>query len=105
VPDPGSAFSERRRLLLYSAATLALESIALGCSKSPPATCTSSSLSADDLKVRTTLAYVDKTPDPGKPCVKCLQYIPAPAADQCGACKVMKGPVHPSGYCNAFAPL
>jgi hypothetical protein len=55
--------------------------------------------------VRKTLAYVDRTPDPSKPCVKCLQYVPAAEADQCGGCKLMKGPIHPKGYCTAFAPL
>jgi hypothetical protein len=94
----------RRRLLSYSTGTLVLGLVGTGCGKSPPATCSSPALTPDELKVRATLAYVDNTPDPSKPCIKCTQYIPAPAADQCGGCKLMKGPVHPKGFCNAFAP-
>ena len=96
---------DRRRLLLYSASSVTLVSLTLACQKAPPAICTSSSLTADDLKMRATLGYADKATDPGRPCVKCQQYLPAPAADQCGGCKLMKGPVHPNGSCNVFASL
>jgi hypothetical protein len=98
------AVAERRQLLQYSVASVALSALSFACAKSPPASCNTSALGAEDLKVRTTLGYVDRSPDPSKPCVKCIQYIAASAADQCGGCKVMKGPVHPKGYCNVFAP-
>lgn len=58
-----------------------------------------------DLEVRTTLGYVDQTTDPAKPCVRCTQYVPATGGDHCGGCKIMKGPIHPNGYCKAFAPV
>ncbi|HEY3498327.1 MAG TPA: hypothetical protein VGK73_26715 [Polyangiaceae bacterium] len=94
-----------RRRLLYSAASTALAGAILACQKSPPATCPAGALTPDEINVRTTLGYTDHTPEPGKPCVKCTQYVPAPSADQCGTCKIMKGPIHPKGYCRAFAPL
>jgi hypothetical protein len=92
-----------RRDLVF-AVVAATSGLALSCSKSPPATCSSSELTPDDHKLRTTLGYVDRTPDPSKPCMKCSQYLPAPAADQCGGCKLIKGPIHPQGYCNVFTP-
>ena len=99
-PMPPTSFdvTSRRRLLLYSASTLALIA-GVGCKKSPPATCPASSLTPDDLNVRTVLGYVDSSPDPTKTCAKCQQYA---AADPCGSCKVVKGAIHPEGYCRVF---
>lgn len=94
----------RRRLLFVSASALAL--LGAACKSSGPASCTDvSGLEPDELNARNALGYVDRTPDPTKPCIKCQQYVPAPAADQCGGCKVLKGPIHPQGYCKVFAPL
>ncbi|HET7538675.1 MAG TPA: hypothetical protein VFK05_02350 [Polyangiaceae bacterium] len=101
MPRTPSDFTSRRRLLLYSASTLALIAGA-GCKKSPPATCPPSSLTPDDLRVRSTLGYVDASTDAAKTCAKCQQYVPA---DPCGSCKVVKGAIHPQGYCRAFAPV
>jgi hypothetical protein len=92
----------RRGLLLYSVSLFALTG---ACKKSPPASCPAGALGTDDANVRTTLGYVDKTPEPDKPCVKCQQYVAAASEDQCGTCKVMKGPIHPNGYCRAFVAL
>jgi hypothetical protein len=92
-----------RRGLLIASASLATVAAA-GCKK-VPATCPPGNMNADELGVRTTLGYVDQTPDPGKPCVRCTQYIPATGGDHCGGCKIMKGPIHPNGYCKAFAPV
>ena len=95
----------RRSLLTASAAALGLVG-ASGCKRAGPASCTDvSGLTPEERKVRVTLGYADRTPVPGKPCIKCVQYIPAASSDQCGGCKVMKGPVHPAGYCRVFAPV
>ncbi|HYP76229.1 MAG TPA: hypothetical protein VER12_09750 [Polyangiaceae bacterium] len=101
MPPAPSDFTSRRRLLLYSASTLALIA-AGGCKKSSPATCPTSSLTEDDLHVRTVLGYVDSSPDAAKTCAKCQQYVPA---DPCGTCKVVKGAIHPEGYCRVFVAL
>jgi len=101
MPPAPSDFTSRRRLLLYSASTLALIA-GVGCKKSPPAVCPTSSLTADDLQVRTTLGYVDASPDAAKTCAKCQQYVPA---EPCGSCKVVKGAIHPQGYCRVFVAL
>jgi hypothetical protein len=59
------------------------------------------SLSSTDAQTRVTLAYVDNSVEPGKSCTRCQQFIPA-APDACGTCKVVKGPINPSGYCKSF---
>jgi hypothetical protein len=91
----------RRRLFLLGGSALTLLGAA-GCSKGPSSCNDVSGLNAEDAKVRTTLEYVDRTPDPSKPCDKCQQWIPPAEADACGGCKVIKGPIHPKGHCKVF---
>lgn len=74
----------------------------LGCSKKELTCVDTTGLTPDEITARTTLGYVDKTPEPAKLCSNCIQYVPA-APDKCGGCKVLKGPVHPSGYCKVWA--
>jgi hypothetical protein len=61
-------------------------------------------LAPEEMQARTTLAYVDTTPEPGKECAGCQQFVAPPSDGQCGGCKVVKGPIHPRGYCKVFAP-
>jgi hypothetical protein len=99
-----SAPFARRGLLLGGGACLALAASA-GCKNSSPSSCNDTSkLAPDDLTARTAVAYLDKSPEPGKVCLKCIQYIAAPSADQCGGCKVIKGPIHPNGWCRVYVP-
>lgn len=75
---------------------------AMGCGKKE-LTCTDTSgLSADEIAARTTLAYADKSADAAKNCANCMQYNAGPP-DKCGGCKVLKGPVAPTGYCKVWA--
>lgn len=92
----------RRRMFLAGGAALAL----LGaCRRGGPASCTDvSGLSESEIATRNALAYVDRTPTPGKTCDACVQWIAPADSGQCGGCKLMKGLVHPQGYCNVFAP-
>jgi hypothetical protein len=94
----------RRRLLVIAPAALA--ALALGaCAKKEPDSCTSTlGLTNDEIKMRSTLAYADRSPDPKKHCAECVQYVAPPEIDQCATCKVLKGPVHPKGSCNVFSP-
>lgn len=91
----------RRQLLLASASTLAIAGSA-SCSKAPGSCNDTSGLTPDERKTRLTLGYTDKSSDKNKTCENCQQYVAAPSADQCGGCKVMKGPIHPQGYCVVF---
>ncbi len=90
----------RRRLLLLAASGAALLA---SCKKGDPAQCTDvAGLSKDDANVRTTLGYVDHSTVANQTCELCRQFVPGSPGD-CGSCKVMKGPVHPKGYCKGFA--
>jgi hypothetical protein len=61
-------------------------------------------LTPEELTVRTSpaVAYADIAVDPGKPCNRCQHFLPAPTANTCGACKVVKGPINPIGGCKLF---
>ena len=77
----------------------------LAACKSGPAelVCTDTSdLSEMDAKLRTSLGYVDKSPLADKLCDNCVQYVPANPSS-CGTCKLVKGRIHPKGYCLSWA--
>ena len=61
-----------------------------------------SGLTEAEIEVRNTFEYVAKTPDPEKLCDNC-QFWTAPEAGQfCGGCQIIKGPIHPKGYCKQW---
>ncbi len=61
-------------------------------------------LSANELKSRNALGYVDKTPMKEKRCDNCKLFIPAGDKKACATCPLFKGPVLPKGYCTYWAP-
>ncbi len=68
-------------------------------------TCTDTSgLTEQELTMRTTLQYVDASPDREKACGLCALYVAAVAGQNCGTCTIIKGPIHPKGTCTSFAP-
>jgi hypothetical protein len=93
----------RRDMLQRGAAFGAALVVGAGCGKETKAlSCIdTTSLSAADAQVRTSLAYVDGSVEPGKMCSSCQQFIAA-APDACGTCKVVKGPINPKGFCKSF---
>ena len=91
-------FVQRRRLLLHTAA-LSVSTL-IACKNKD--TCEPAQLSEDDQRLRETLKYTDRTPYPEKMCRGCQQFLPAKEGSICGGCKVVKGPIHPHGYCTAF---
>lgn len=93
---------DRRSLLVLIPGALGA-SLAAGCKEKEPDSCVdASTLAPTEAKVRTTLNYQDRSPDPEKVCSQCVQYLEPPEAGSCGSCKIMKGPVHPRGTCNVF---
>ena len=82
-------------------ASFALPGVA-ACSKKP--SCSDvSGLSPDELRTRNDIAtYTETAPDPAKKCNLCAQWVPAPSANACGTCKVVKGPINPEGWCKLF---
>lgn len=107
----------RREFVNTSAATaagVAFFSVAAACEKGqeqPPAPaeteqkaldCTDvSGLTEAEKTTRQSLAYVDQSPNPAKLCANCNLFLPA-SDGGCGGCTVVKGPIHPNGYCNSW---
>jgi hypothetical protein len=90
-------------LALTAGALLPVSALLSGCKK-PELTCTDTSgLSADEIAARSTLKYVDHSTDPAKICTGCQQFKPSQMTGACGACAIMKGPIHPEGGCSAWA--
>lgn len=59
-------------------------------------------LKPDEVANRTALAYTDKSPYPDKQCTGCAQFVAPSIPGTCGTCKVLKGNVHPNGYCKSW---
>jgi hypothetical protein len=95
----------RRALLLRGVALSTLATCAAACGKSRAVAlvCTDTAgLSPADNNLRVALEYVDVSTTPGKTCSNCQQFIPSAAPNTCGTCKVVKGPINPTGNCKSF---
>jgi hypothetical protein len=62
-----------------------------------------SGLASADLTMRQSQAYTDVTPDASKTCDGCSLFKAPAQTNACGSCTVLKGPVHPKGYCKLWA--
>lgn len=73
------------------------------CSK-PELRCEDASgLSEEDQQLRSALEYRDVSPhEDQKNCANCAFYK-AGKKNACGQCTLVKGPIHPQGYCNSWA--
>lgn len=92
-----------RRSALCVLGAIPLLSVACG-KKSEPDSCNDvSTLGEPEKMARSALQYVDKSPHADKRCDLCSLYQPAGDPASCGGCQVVKGPIHPKGYCTAFA--
>ncbi len=97
----------RRDLLKKSAALGALAfgaGVAVACDHKPkePHCSDVSALTPDEATARTTLEYVEKSPDPQKYCDNCQQFVVPAEGKACGTCKVVKGPINPKGHCKSW---
>ena len=82
-------------LAVIAPAALAACSKSVTCSEAP-------GLSPDELKAREeTAQYQDQSMDATKHCSQCSLFV-APTQAGCGACKVLKGPINPNGYCKLY---
>lgn len=96
----------RRRFLASGAVGVASITalVALSACRKRQFSCNSTNgLSPEDVDVRKRLFYSDTSSDPQKTCASCQHYVPAPAGE-CGGCKLIKGPIHPQGYCKSYVP-
>ena len=76
----------------------------VGCGKkTEPDSCSDvSALSDPEKMARSALQYTDKSPQADKRCEVCSLFQPSADASQCSACQIVKGPIHPKGYCTGF---
>ena len=84
--------SLRRRLVLKNAAAAAGIALAPAFARSALAQAKAS---------KQAMKYQDQPKD-GQRCDTCLQFIPGPKAGANGTCKVVDGPISPSGWCVAY---
>jgi hypothetical protein len=54
-----------------------------------------------DRSLRQSLGYVEQSPVSDRRCSDCTQYVGGTLS--CGSCKLLKGPIHPAGYCKIWA--
>lgn len=93
----------RRRFLVGAAGALLGVASCAKSSKVVGLVCTDlSGLVEADRTAREGVAYADRVADAAKQCDACRYYVPA--AEGCGGCKLVRGPVHPLGTCRVFAP-
>ncbi len=96
-----------RREMLGHSVRLALIGSApalLNACKKPELHCDDlSGLSEEDSKLRLALNYQDVSPHgDNKNCASCSFYRPG-KKNECGQCTLVKGPIHPQGYCDSWA--
>ncbi len=55
-----------------------------------------------EVEMRTTFEYVAKSPYPEKLCDNCQFWLEPEEGAFCGGCQIIKGPMHPKGYCKQW---
>ena len=74
-----------------------------GCKKAELRCNDTSGLAPEDAELRTELEYRDDSPHgETKRCGNCAFFVAADK-NQCGQCTLVKGPIHPRGYCSSWA--
>jgi hypothetical protein len=77
-----------------------------GDQSQPPDPCDDlSMLSEEQMEIRKTFEYVNKTPYPEKKCDNCSLWIAPKEGELCGGCQIMDGPVKAEAYCNAWVAI
>ena len=92
------------RRYLFEGVLGALGGALVACSKrAAPTTCVEApGLPPDAAQIRANLGYVEPSPLAEKRCDNCRQYVAPPEEGACGSCAVLKGPIHPNGYCKVY---
>jgi hypothetical protein len=97
--------TRRAALRLFAAAPVAAAVLSACGKKDEPDSCQDvSALSDSEKSGRAALQYSDKSPQPDKLCSGCNFWQPPSEPSKCGGCQLVRGPIHPKGYCTAFAP-
>lgn len=59
-------------------------------------------LSNSDKATRSSVLYKDWSIYADKTCANCIFYQPPPESGGCGECRIVRGPIHPKGYCTGW---
>jgi hypothetical protein len=62
----------------------------------------SANLPASDIAARQAVNYVDESPHADKDCANCRFFKQPEAGAACGGCEIVRGPIAPEAYCNAW---
>ena len=62
-----------------------------------------SALGPEERRTRVTHAYRPRTLIPARRCDNCHFWQGMKPGADCGGCQLVKGPISPHGYCNAWA--
>jgi len=93
-----------RRELMGHGARISLAGLLIGATRAASATdkvCADpKSLDSGAQSMRSSLNYVDASPDPAKTCSKCAFF--EATSDGCGTCQLLHGPVDGKGHCDGF---
>jgi High potential iron-sulfur protein len=96
--------SRRTTLRLLVATPLMAAGLSACGKKTEPDSCGDlAGLSDGEKTAREALQYKDRSMEKDKRCGGCNFYQAASDPAACGACTLVKGPIHPNGYCTAFA--
>jgi len=101
---PNEQLTRRATLRLLAAVPVAASVLSACGKKTEPDSCQDvGALSEAEKTGRSALQYTDKSPQGDKRCDNCNFWQPPSDPAQCGGCQLVKGPIHPKGYCTAYA--
>ena len=90
---------------LFYAATVATASLgAWGCQKRNIVICGDPArLTEAENSLRMSVHYAEKSPQHEQTCAGCAFFESSGRGIACGMCKLLKGPVNPSGHCDSWS--
>ena len=62
-----------------------------------------SGLTSEQIALRDTFGYVDRSDEPDLVCRTCEFWTEPPTGSPCGGCTLFAGPVHPEGFCDSYS--
>ena len=101
LPEAGAPTTRRRFLLVIAPTALGL--VGWACKKEEFSCNDVTGLQPADIEARKSLEYKERADKPELACSNCAQFVP-PESSACATCRIMRGPIHPEGWCKVFAP-
>ena len=100
----GDSITRRATLKLLVAVPLAAAVVSACGKKTEPDSCQDlAGVSDADKATRSALQYTDRSPEKDRRCTACTYWQAPKDVAECGGCQLIKGPIHPAGFCTAFA--